>query len=195
MAFFFVWSLQLKLSKKAAVVIAFNLRLAIIAPIATHLHYVSIAVNSIDPSLRATSFVLCKEVELAFAIIAASIPTLRPFITATATNYGAHAEGPRNAYTANNGTGTFSLKNLTNKMRGTHSSSANGSQIRTNNDEAYSQEERALPHGVRGNPTYTNVTSGRQRGGSDDSQQMIIHKDVDYDVQYHDYRAQSRTGH
>ncbi len=100
---YLVWDLQLPWINKITVVIAFALRLAIVAPIALHLHYISKAVQSKGAPLRATAFVICKQAEICYAIMGASIPVLRPFIIATTTNYGANAEGPRGSKSGSGG--------------------------------------------------------------------------------------------
>ena len=176
MSVYLVWSLQLDIFKKAAVVFVFCLRLAIIAPIATHLHYVSVALNSNDPSLRATLFVICKQAELAYAIIGSNIPVLRPFIAATATNYGAAAEGPKSESNTYGNSKTFSLKNLSRRANSNNQSSHNQSKA---------DDDHIL---LRNNPMHTHIAGGKPRDaasvGSDDSEQMIIRKDVQYSVNY-----------
>ena len=190
MSLYLVWDLQLAVSKKAAVVFAFSLRLAIIAPIACHLHYVLSGTASNDPTLRATTFVICKQVELAYAIIAANIPVLRPFIIATTTNYGAPAEGPKSQYGTNNsGSKTFSLKNLS---RQTKSNNNSHNRSRAEYEDQYVKDDQIL---LRNNPVHTNISGGRRQDagsmGSNDSEQMIIRKDVQYSIAYDQGRAGS----
>src|SRR5277367_6427110 len=81
------------LFKKSAIVFAFALRLPVIVPAVFRLHYLSEALNSSNFTLDITNEAVCKQVEISYAIIAATLPCLRPFMVATATNYGAPAEG------------------------------------------------------------------------------------------------------
>jgi hypothetical protein len=175
MSIYLVWSLQLDFSRKAVVIFAFSLRLAIIAPIVCHLHYVGYAVRSNDPSLRATSFVLCKQVEISYAIIAASIPVMRPFIIATTTNYGGAAEGPKGHSGSQNTAITFGLSKLS---RRSHSNNHSQNRTRAEDDEIL----------LNGNTAHTSVSAGYKRdgtsAGSNDSERMIIRKDIQYSVDY-----------
>ena len=179
MSVYLIWPVQIPLSRKATVVFAFCIRLAVIAPIACHLHYVSKALASRDPSLQSTSVVICKEVEIAFAIVAANIPTLRPFIFATTTNYGAPAEGLKTSHaksaTSGNKSGPklFSLKNRSRQDRA-------GSSDRSQNEPQFIGYIQPST-----NAAHADVTAGRPRSsGSNDSKQIIIRKD--YSVSYYD---------
>jgi hypothetical protein len=182
MSVYLIWPVQIPVAKKATVVFAFCIRLAVIAPITCHLHYVSKALASRDPSLQSTSVVICKEVEIAFAILSASIPTLRPFIFATTTNYGAPAEGLKTSHakSANSGSKStpklFSLKNLTRQDRAGSGNRSHDEPQFTGYDDGFQPNS----HAAR-----ANVTTGRPRSsGSNDSKQIIIRKD--YSVSYYD---------
>ena len=97
---------------------SFALRLPVIVPIIVRLHYLDDAFNSPNYTLLVTWAVVCKEVQICYAIIAATIPCLKPFMSAMATNYGAPAEGARTK------TGTYG-KN-TYKKSGNQKESRNG---------------------------------------------------------------------
>jgi hypothetical protein len=194
-----IWSLQIRTSKKLGVAFAFLQRLAIIAPIVVRLHYLSIVYNSDDPTLHAASSTICKQTQVAFAIVAASVPCLRPFLTATATHYGAPAEGAKSrhgqyANTAGsskmqteNGAGSFSLKKLKFGKKGEipQSSSKND---RTQGEPFDSHHRSQVT--ATGIQVQARDTASVE---SDDSKGMIIRKDVHYDVQYYD-REQNGPG-
>jgi len=60
----------------------------LIAPIAARLHYLLPALTSSDATLHLNTVVINTQVELLWAIVAATIPCLRPFMTATHTTWG-----------------------------------------------------------------------------------------------------------
>ena len=191
------------LFKKSAIVFAFALRLPVIVPAVLRLHYLSEALNSSDFTLHITYEAVCKQVEISYAIIAATLPCLRPFMVATATNYGAPAEGHKtktgsygksygrsgssNKSTRRNqnqGSTGFSLTNLTRKLgSGLHSEKSNT--FPTVNGDNSAPICGMDPHG---NHTATVVASHMPRDTrsieSSESKQMIIRKDVEYAVEY-----------
>jgi hypothetical protein len=201
------------LLKKATIVFAFALRLAVIVPIALRLHYLSEALNSSNFTLDITYEVVCKQVEIAYAIIAATLPCLRPFMVATATNYGAPAEGHKTktgsygkAYARSGSSNKssrgdrnqnqpgFNLTNLTQKLSsGLHSEKNNTSSTANgdNSGPAYGVDSY-------GEHTATVVASRAQRDTrsmeSSESKQMIIRKDVEYAVEYDSRPADGEAG-
>ena len=194
-----IWSLQIRSSKKGGVAFAFLQRLAIIVPIVARLHYLSTVYKSDDPTLHAAYFTICKQVEVAFAIVAASVPCFRPFLTATATNYGAPAEGAKSgngqyANTAGSSkmrsdhlAGSFSLKKLNlGKKKETPQSSSNNDGIQ---GEHFDSQHRSRVIATTNNVQVKDTASVE----SDDSKGMIIRKDVHYNVQYYD-REQNGAG-
>ena len=194
----------MSLFKKCAIMFTFALRLLVIVPAAFHLHFVAEALNSSNFTLDVTYEVVCKQVEIAYAIVAATLPCLRPFMVATATNYGAPAEGhkskmgsySRAAY-ARSGTNNkssqtgrnqnhtaFSLSNITRNM---------GSGLHSEKNNAASTVDAESNAAVNGMESYgkhraTVVSSHMPRDGrsidSSESKQMFIRKDVEYAVEY-----------
>ena len=194
-----IWSLQIQSSKKLGIGFAFLQRLTIIAPIVARLHYLSVVYGSDDPTLHLHLSTICKQTEVAFAIVAASVPCLRPFLNATATHYGAPAEGAKSKHgqyantagssknNSNRGPASFSLKklNLSKKKDGTHSSSKND----RIEEEHFSSQHRSQTTATGNNLQARDAASVE----SDDSRGMIIRKDTQYNVQYYD-RQQEGPG-
>ena len=194
---FLVYGLQMDFAKKAAVIFAFDLRLIVIVPIALRLYYFSGAYDTKDPTLRATTLTVCTQVQLACAVVIASVPTLRPFMIATATHYGAPAEGAMShAASGENHTSSgasFNLRNLASKVRKTKSNNNTQTSRMSTRDE-YAKEGPQLP-GTNEYHTHTDVSGGQSQNGlsrgSDDSREAIIRKegirkDVRYMVEYGD---------
>lgn len=175
-------------SRKSFVAGAFLQRLLIIAPIIARLHYLHVLYHSNDPTLNVANSTICKEVEMAFGIIATSIPCLRPLLNAMATNYGAppKTQYARNPYATGSNSGkskqagdTFALQKLKQTLASVTSSSSKSRRINKEHSQSLS-----------GNQFYASTvkTTPREESSlrSGASQDMIIRKDVDYDVQYYD---------
>jgi hypothetical protein len=195
-AVYLLHALQMPLLKKSTIVFAFALRLPVIVPAAFRLHYLSEALNSPNYTLDTTYPAICKQVEIAYAIIAATLPCLRPFMVATATNYGAPAEGHKTktgssgkAYAnkssrrdRNQSSAGFSLTNLTRKLgSGLHSEKNNTSSAVDGDNNAHISGMDSY-----GKHTATVVASHAPTRSieSSESKQMIIRKDVEYAVEY-----------
>jgi hypothetical protein len=200
-----IWSLQISTPKKAGVAFAFLQRLAIIAPIITHLHYLKVGYHSDDPSLRNTNATICKQAEIAFAIVAASVPCLRPFLTATATHYGAPAEGAKSSqgqYANTAGSSKLSSK-LHSNQGGAVISLQNLNLSKKESSINYSSSGNERVEGMFLSRSKSQVTAGGRNPKprdatsveSDDSRGMIIRKDVQYDVQFYDDTMGTPNGH
>ena len=197
--------------KKSTIVFAFALRLAIIVPAALRLHYLSEALNSSNFTLDITYEAVCKQIEITYAIIAATLPCLRPFMVATATNYGAPAEGHKmktgsyvKAYARSGSSNKssrrdrsqnhpgFNLTNLTQKLSsGMHSEKNTSSTADGDNSGPIYGIDSYVKH------TATVVASRTPRDTrsieSSESKQMIIRKDVEYAVEYDSRPAYSEA--
>ena len=204
---YLLYGLQMPLSKRVTIMSSFALRLPLIVPIIVRLHYLDAAFNSSNYTLLVTWAVVCKETQICYAIIGATIPCLKPFMSAMATNYGAPAEGARskmgtygkNTYKKSgnqrDGRNGFNLASL--KLGGgTGSGSHNVSEKHdTGADGLYDGVydgrrplNRSQSGVARGHNANVTSTSTRKVGSieSGDSQQHIIRKDVEYAVEYDD---------
>jgi hypothetical protein len=116
-----------------------------------------------NPTLLQAKYIAWTQTELAYSIIAATIPRLRPFIRNLSTNYGApQANGYRYGYGSHTGTsenqsGSFQMTSLRPKGKG---------------DE---YKFRIWSDGV---PPKTDSASV----GSSDSKRMIIKKNTEWEV-------------
>lgn len=150
------------------------------------LHYVDFQILSSNPTLDGAITLIWTQVELDYSIIAATIPCLKPFMTAVNTQYGA-IEGPRSTGSHGYGSdkrshGSFGLNTVVNK------GSSNLS--RTPTTRAMPQEPPIImePQILRPDKVYssTRITHDRQfdtnSTGSNDSTKMIIKKEVQWTV-------------
>ena len=84
-----------------------------IIPATARLHNLHIEFSSTDPTLAGVPASVCTQIEMNYAIIAASTPYLRPFMRALVTHYGMPAESqPVPPSTATKRRNTFSLTSL-----------------------------------------------------------------------------------
>jgi hypothetical protein len=144
----------------------------VIIPTAVRLYYLNKEFSSSDPTLDGVMASVCTQIEISYAIIAATTPCLRPFMTALSTNYGAPAQtktSPSVAGTSRSGK-DFSLASLSKMSR-------------------LAQEEK----GKTAAPTtrwdqsehHASVMSGDQHSlESHESKQMIISKNTEWTVEY-----------
>ncbi|CAK7217649.1 hypothetical protein SBRCBS47491_003232 [Sporothrix bragantina] len=86
-----VRGIQLPWSKKSVVVIAYGLRLPVILVAAVRLYYLHQSLYSNDESLHGILASVCTQIELSYAVIATTMPCLKPFMSALNTGYGGGA--------------------------------------------------------------------------------------------------------
>ncbi|KAL2063953.1 hypothetical protein VTL71DRAFT_4447 [Oculimacula yallundae] len=110
---YLVKNLQLSLQKKSLVVFAFGLRLPMIAPIILRLFSILSTLHSQDPTLAGTMTIVYTQIELCYAIIAATTPCLRPFMKALSTHYGA----PATLKITPSNTNTYSLNSISKRSK------------------------------------------------------------------------------
>jgi len=186
---FIVYPLQMTLYWKLVITSGFALRLPIIIPTVFRLHYLSVAFNSANPTLVGVTAVVCKQTEIAYAIISATIPCLRPFMTATSTNYGAPAEGARttkgigysggyghkNSYNASarSRRGQNPLSNLTSKLRS----------MTKDRQTSSLASHSAGTFEIQNSSNMVSASGDTRSIGSGQSTQMIILKNVSYTVE------------
>ena len=145
----------------------------VIISVALRLYYLNIEFSSSDPTLHGVLASVCTQIEISYAIIAATTPCLRPFMTALATNYGAPAKAkaspsvPGTAQSkSNNG---YSLSSLSKRSKIDRTPQVSGVP-QTRWDQA---EHRSA------------VVSGDQHSmESHESRQMIISKNTAWAVEY-----------
>lgn len=188
-----LWPLQMPLSRKLTAGFVFLQRLAVIAPIVARLHFLSIVYHSADPTLEATYSTLCKEIQVTCAIVATNIPCFRSFLIATATHYGAPAGGAKSPYGYSAEAGeSVNLANLSPNKQSKGSSQQNRTE-----ESGASRRLDFSPQDRNQSVAAVLSSTGERRGagssGSGDSRELIIRKDVNYDVQYYDDGARPKV--
>lgn len=173
LAVLLVWPLQMKISKKFTVVVAFGQRLILFIPIFLRLQGLDRTFKSHDPTLSISTTAIWKQVEITYAIVSASIPCLRPFMAALTTHYGAATECTSSLLDHYGGSGgkrrqipeTFILRDMNPK-----------SHIRDNRSQCRNAETNIH--------SSTNAQEDSVSLCSNDSKQMIIQKKTEIVVDY-----------
>jgi hypothetical protein len=136
--------------------------------------------SSSDPTIHgAVGASVSTQIQLSYAIVAATTPCLRPFMSALSTNYGAPAQ-PKKSSPSQSGN-EYSLNSISNTSR--LGRIAKGKQLSVPTTRWDATEHHA------------SVVSGDQFSiGSHDSKKMIISKNTEWAVEYEGERARSTSG-
>jgi hypothetical protein len=150
------------------------MKFSVIIPTALRLYYLGLEFSSSDPTLEGVLASVCTQIEMNYAIIAATTPCLRPFMSALSTNYGAPAQtktSPSAAGTARSDN-EFSLSSLS-KMSRLGRPEEKGKQVSAPKTRWDQSEHHA------------SVMSGDQHSmESHESKQMIISKNTEWAVEF-----------
>ncbi|KAI4112533.1 MAG: hypothetical protein LQ345_006332 [Seirophora villosa] len=189
MAILLVKDLKMSISRKVFVVLAFGLRLPTIAFAILRLQTAQIFADSDDPTFAGVFFVIWSVVEAHFSICSSNIACLKPFIAAFNTSFGGSAEineQPRmDRSKGNSGSGTTSLKYFGQKRNSSYMLSTMNSSTKNDRSRPGTRGGR----GARGRDQELGndvdiIHEDTGSVGSGGSRQMIIQKDVTWDVQY-----------
>jgi hypothetical protein len=204
---------------KFVVVFAFGFRLPLIVAIAFRLiHFKDGVELTTNFTLAEDLYIVWTETQLNYALISATIPIARPFISSLSTNYGigaateyslsASPANPRGTSNLNSHSNTFQLSTLRSNGKSKQSSRATasgnrgeepsmpGQQRGTSRAYAYHVQEGGPPEQEYGSAKQSR--EGRDKDtdsqGSNDSQRLIIRKNVSWIVYRDEGPGPSRTG-
>ncbi|MCJ1269405.1 hypothetical protein MMC22_009297 [Lobaria immixta] len=190
MAIYLVLDLRITLQLKVFVVLAFTFRIPVIAFIIIRLHYLSIQLLSSDPTFSAVLASIWMQVHEDYIIIASTIPCLKPFMVACNTGWG-HAA-------PHTGEGSMGARGGSYALNSINKSGAR------NTLTSFPQPDSSDKHPLRRvHGDTTTVVGGKPRVlmdhqpdpspdetshsiASNDSQQMIIRREVGWTVTYDD---------
>lgn len=113
-----IWDLHSNMKKKLTVIAVFAFRLPVIAAAILQIHYLSYAIESGDPLLHGVSAFICRNVELHWGLISATIPTLKPFMAAFNTNLGTYTSRGFDSYGHNSSGRSYVLQSIERKGGG-----------------------------------------------------------------------------
>lgn len=188
---FIVWPVQMSIARKGQVVLAFAFRLGVAALAVVHLHYVAKYVDAPRTSFSIIPALVWQQIELCWALLTASIPNLKAFMKSfnsgfglenTATDgYGLGYGGATHGSQVSEGYQLGSVKNHEPVPKLAHVSQ----QESVNRPFA----DNLRPDFVDYSTTIEHENANKERSEarsieSGGSQDMIIRKDVQYDVRY-----------
>ncbi|KAI4762874.1 hypothetical protein E4T52_05109 [Aureobasidium sp. EXF-3400] len=184
-----VTPLQMTSEIKMSVIFAFCFRLIVAVFAIIHVYYIAQWSTSSDPSIAAVYSLLWQQVELGYALMAATIPTLRSFIRGYE-----KAMGWESSYyirnTASRTTGTYAMSTM-NKSR--HEEEGGGTgiglhRLETNDTQPLRPDRQGYKASIYGGGqgvtelSEGNIPRRTKSSGSNDSQEPIIRKDVEIQV-------------
>ncbi|KAM7188890.1 hypothetical protein V8F20_010399 [Naviculisporaceae sp. PSN 640] len=185
-ALFLTLGLQLSVSKKIVVLLAFGLRVPVIAPAILRLTYLDSFFFGPDPPLDGVTASLCMQIQISYAIIAMTTPCLRPFMSALNTHYG----GPKETRTPG---GTKASRTAKSDNSYSLSSLPRSKVERTEATPEHRHDPEAAPVTRWDRADYRVAVMSRNSrnlsidGGStqsNDSQRMIISKNTEWQVEF-----------
>lgn len=207
-----VWGLVTSVSNKVIVAVAFGFRLPMIVWIGFRLGSLTDTSRlASDPTLYESIFICWTQTELNYSLMAATIPILRPLVNNLATHYGGGHGASSDGYGTGTGGGSYNRTTGARSRQGARQSlAANAIKMSTlrsitrSKTREPSEDDEILSSSVEGGvkngsswplaSTSANVYPGtrgeggkRQNGdassvGSNDSQKMIIRKDVQWEI-------------
>ncbi|KAK4549173.1 hypothetical protein LTR36_007631 [Oleoguttula mirabilis] len=205
MAVWLVWNLHTGLDKKVVVVLAFSFRLVLIVFTGFRLGSFNEKAFTADFMLHEASYICWTQAELNYSILSATIPIARQFVSSLGTHYGGghglssdgngYGSGAAYSYKRSGGTkqgSNFQMSVLKSSGR-RKSGSANPTDgvlyAETTDDGVYSYGIEGSTHPIKGNMTNSRgagLTKSHNADatsvGSNDSQKMIIRKDVTWQI-------------
>ena len=138
-----------------------------------------------DPTFRESRFITWTSAELHYSLVAATIPILRPFMSNLSTNYGA-GQGPEGSAYGQGSTNSYG--HSVSRPRDTHASTQG---IQMEPTTGRSETNKQFPgscaskpqHDARTSYSYnTNKDADTGSTASNESQRMIIRKDITWQV-------------
>lgn len=191
MPIWLVWGLQTDLMRKFTVVAVFSLRLPVLVAAGLRLHFLQRTIGSPEPLLRGVIPFICLNIEMHYGLMAATMPTLKPFVGAFNTGWGTYDTQGVSGYGQNSSARSYAMQSIGNKSNKSNRSGRKGSVPMMGSHN--SDRDPAITNGT-GPHFSTNITyikSGRADPArlsacSDDSKQMIIRQDRTTEVHVED---------
>ncbi|KAI4814806.1 hypothetical protein E4T44_10664 [Aureobasidium sp. EXF-8845] len=180
--------LQMTSEIKISVIFAFCFRLIVAVFAIIHVYYIAQWSTSSDPSIAAVYSLLWQQVELGYALMAATIPTLRSFVRGYEKAMGWESSYYIRNTTASRATGTYAMSSM-NKSRHEEESGVIGlHRLETNDTQPLRPDRQGYKASIYGGGPGLNETQEgnlprrTKSSGSNDSQEPIIRKDVEIQV-------------
>jgi hypothetical protein len=184
-----VTPLQMTSEIKISVIFAFCFRLIVAVFAIIHVYYIAQWSTSSDPSIAAVYSLLWQQVELGYALMAATIPTLRSFIRGYEKAMGWESSYYIHNTAASRTTGTYAMSTMNKSRHEEEGSGVNGlHRLETNDTQPLRPDRQGYKASIYGGGAGSNETQEgnlprrTKSSGSNDSQEPIIRKDVEIQV-------------
>ncbi|WEW57543.1 hypothetical protein PRK78_003010 [Emydomyces testavorans] len=97
-----VHDIQITNKRKSQVILALSSRILVLIPATLHLYYLHRQLHSADPSYDGSYTTICAQIQLAYVLVANTIPCLKPFIAAyegsdAKLTFRGHSPSPRHS--------------------------------------------------------------------------------------------------
>ncbi|RYC79097.1 hypothetical protein BFJ63_vAg18026 [Fusarium oxysporum f. sp. narcissi] len=180
------WSVHTSFARKCQIVMAFSFRLPLIAVAAVHLAYSGTYPTASEPQFAVTNTLLCQQVMVAWSLISASVPNLKNFLKSFSIGMGFPVAFD---LTMSGNTDAYALQSIGKSRSANHSAAATG--VRSTTHSAV----RGRPHNWRPDQVSNQTTAAHDRDNLSEegrssragSQEMIINKEVAWNVTYEDH--------
>ncbi|KAF4455587.1 hypothetical protein F53441_2111 [Fusarium austroafricanum] len=186
------WSVNISFARKCQVVSAFSFRLPLIALAAVHLAYSGTYPTSPEPQFDVTNTLICQQVLISWALISATVPNLKNFLKSFSIGMGFPVAFD---FTMSGSSQAYALKSLQNNRSTNNRSTTTSAAAVATSVNAPSHSANWRPDQVS-NQTTAGRNSNSQNSGDDmsedgrisraGSQELIISKQVAWDVTYED---------
>jgi hypothetical protein len=174
LAVYIIYGLQMSWSRKGSVLVTFGMRLLIIVPILFRLHELNTELHSMDPTYDGLFPSIWTQVQIAYALVAATIPCSRSWISATSSQLPIEPKRRRTTkYGSGRSKNSITLDSLTKWKKADKIEPVSSGSI-----YAYGPD-------VQHNATASAAAPGDEHSvRSNESSQGIIRKNVEWTVNY-----------
>jgi hypothetical protein len=174
LAFYIIYGLQMSWSRKGSVLVTFGMRLLILIPIIFRLDQLNTELHSSDPTYDGLFPSVWTQIQIAYALVAATIPCSRSWISATSSQLPIEPKKRRTTkYGSGRSKNSITLDSLTKWKKADKIEPASSGSI-----YAYGPE-------VQHNATASAAAPGDEHSvRSNESSQGIIRKNVEWTVNY-----------
>ncbi|KAJ3455071.1 hypothetical protein FSOLCH5_003665 [Fusarium solani] len=193
------WTVRMSFTRKRQVVMAFSFRIPLIALSAVHLACFGKYPGSTEPQFTVTNSLLFQQAMIAWSLISATVPNLKNFLKSFSIGMGFPLAFDISMYGSSN---VYALQSLQNNRSKATSSAAAATAVASTSVSVHDHSEnepRGRPHNWRLDQVSNQTTAVHYRGSNNQenlseeeggsrtgSQEMIINKEVAWNVTYED---------
>ncbi|KAF2164019.1 hypothetical protein M409DRAFT_57116 [Zasmidium cellare ATCC 36951] len=185
-----VWGLQTDLMRKFTVVAVFWLRSPVIVAALIRIHFLGNTIGSPEPLLRGVVPFILLNVEMHYGLMAATMPTLKPFVGAFNTGWGTYDTTGQSGY-GQNSSGSYAMQSLDRRSNKSKKAGSKQNSALRSTDRDPPSFSKNITH-IRSIPVRDADSPRAQSAESSESQQMIIRQTLTTEVHYEEEEARRR---